>query len=918
MNVSRAQISGLLAILIIMTGMATIGTGTRPLAAQEPSPVPSGTVTPVPGSGPVRVYDRLEWAVSIPFTPDNPYDPAEADVFGVFTAPDGRELVMPAFWMQPMAQTCEEDCAIEVLEPAGEPGWRIRFAPDTAGQWAYRFQVRRQGGPETTVEAGTFEVQSGPGRGFVRVAENSRYFRFDDQSAYFPIGHNLAWSWDGVGGVFAYDRWLRNLAANGGNYARLYIDTPWFIGFEWQPPVGDYTAAQDDFWRLDFILQRAEELGIYLDVVVLWHQALANYGGTPVLPPAQPRRADTSADWRRNPYNVINGGPLASTTGFFTEARARELFRQRLRYLVARWGYSTHIFAWDLLSDADRVLGYSPEIVLPWLEEMSTYLRATDPYDHLITIGSAEAPLELLDAPGIDFGQVRFYQRRPLVDPVDQVLSVSRLISDARLRTARPVMLTEFSLSPWYEPADEDPTGAHIRDTMWASVMAGAAGPGASWWWDTYLEPLELTEIYRPLAQFAAGIPWPALRLEPIQTQLLSDRPADYLPLRVDGYDRRFLAPDLPELGPHTLTADGPSPGVGLLSGFLYGQTYNNQQRTSHRYILNAPVDTVLTVGVGSVSRQAKARLVVVIDGRTAVEVELAAGATGAAVSVPLPAGRHDLELRNDGDDWLQIEHVTIAHYVPPLRALALMDSDTGLLLAWFQNRAYTWQTADSAPPVGQGFRAVVEGMPVGEYRLEYWDPLTGQVIGEERALVRSEDSGQLAFDLLPIARTLAVRAMPVTGLAPAPSPTATATPTPTATETTTPTPTMTATATATLTATYTPTRSATRTATRTATPTGTSTATPTPSLTATRTASPTSTPTATLTATLTATRTPSATATPTATSTLTQTPTRTPTPSATPTMRPTRTPVPTNTPTPTATPTVLRTPPVAVSAVPE
>lgn len=886
MNTLRAWFNSLLVVLVVLGSLMMIGTERRPLAAQEPSPLSSGTVTPVPGSGPapVRVYNRLEWSVNIPFTPDNPYDPAEADVFGIFTAPDGRELVMPGFWMQPMAQTCEEDCAIEVLEPAGEPGWRIRFAPDTAGQWTYRFQVRRQGGLATTVDSGSFEVQSGPGPGFVRIAENSRYFRFDDQSAYFPIGHNLAWSWDGAGGVFAYDRWLRNLAANGGNYARLYIDTPWFIGFEWQPPVGDYTAAQDDFWRLDFILQRAEELGIYLDVVVLWHQALANYGGTPVLPPAQPRRADTSADWRRNPYNVINGGPLTSTTGFFTETRARELFQQRLRYLVARWGYSTHIFAWDLLSDADRVLGYSPEIVLPWLEEMSAYLRAIDPYNHLITIGSAEAPLELLDAPGIDFGQVRFYQRRPLVDPVDQVLSVSRLISDARLRTARPVMLTEFSLSPWYEPAEEDPTGVHVRDTLWASVMAGAAGPGASWWWDTYLEPLELAEIYRPLAQFAAGIPWPVLRLEPAQTQLLSDRPADYLPLRVDGYDRRFLAPDLPELGPHTLTTDGPSPGVGLLSGFLYGQTYNNQQRTSHRYILNAPVNTVLTVGVGSVSRQAKARLVVALDGSTAVEVELAAGTTGATVSVPLPAGRHDLELRNDGDDWLQIEYVTIAHYVPPLRALALADSDAGLLLAWFQNRAYNWQTVDSAPPVGQVFRAVVEGMPAGEYRLEYWDPFTGQVIGEERVLVRPEDGGQLAFDLLPIAQTLAVRAMPVTGLTPAPSPTATVTPTPTATGTATSTSTMTVTATSTLTPTAPPTL------TLTATPTGTSTATPTPSPTPPPTATPTTTHTSTL----------------------------TPTPSATPTMQPTRTPVPTNTPTPITTPTVLRTPPVVVSAIPE
>ncbi len=885
LSMTAAVILGILVMLCLAPGS---------LAAQEPSAVPAAVVTPPPAGGtggePVRVYDRLEWAVEIPFTPDNPYDPDEADVFGVFTAPDGRELVMPAFWMQPMRQTCEEDCAIEVLEPVGEAGWRIRFAPDMAGQWTYRFQVRRQGGPATALGSGSFEVEPGTGHGFVRVAGNDRYFRFDDESAYFPIGHNLAWSWDGAGGVFGYNRWLGDLAANGGTYARLYVDTPWFIGFEWQPPVGDYTAAQDDFWRLDTILQTAEEAGIYLDVVVLWHQALANYGGVPVLPPAQPRRADTSADWSRNPYNVVNGGPLSSTTQFFTEGRARELFRQRLRYLVARWGYSTHILAWDLLSDADRVLGYSPEIVVPWLEEMAAYLREIDPYDHLITVGSAEAPLELLDASGIDFGQVRFYQRRPLVEPVDQVLGISRLIADARQRTTRPVMLTEFSLSPWVEPAEEDPAGVHVRDTLWASMLAGAAGPGASWWWDTYLDPLGLTGIYRPLAQFAAGIPWQGLRLEPVQLQLLSDNPADYSPLRVDGYDRRFLVADLPELGPHTLTADGPIPGVGLLSGFLYGRTFNNQRWESHRYLLVAPVDTMLTVGIGSVSRQARAQLVVGLDGRTAVEVELAAGTTGATVSVPLAAGRHELELRNDGDDWLQVAHVTIAHYVPPLRALALADSEAGVLLAWFQNRAYTWQTVDSALPVERIFRAVVDGMAEGEYRVEYWDPFSGQVIGEERVLVGPEDGGRLAFDLLPVARTLAIRAALITGAA-TPTPTITNTPRPTAT------PTATSTATQTL--------APTMTATSTLTDTPTATAT----LTATSTIPPTTTPTARPSVTPTATRTLTPTATPTWTSTSTGTPTLTVTPSATPTRptatrQPTRTPVPTNTALPTATST--------------
>jgi hypothetical protein len=901
-SIFRWTLIGLLIGFLMLPWLVTAAQGPD----QDDFP-PTVTPSPVPTAvnSAVEVYQRLEWLVDVPVSVENPYDPTQIDLFGVFVDPDGYQQVVPGFWMQSMAQTCVEDCAIEVLQPEGDPGWRIRFTPTVVGEWSYVFQARYQGAV-LTLDSGTFDVLAGESPGFVRVGADSRYFAFDDGAAYFPIGHNLAWSWDGAGGIFAYQRWLRDLAANGGNYARLYVDTPWFIGMEWESPVGNYDGAQADFWRLDTILETAAEEGIYLDIVVLWHQALGSASSPPVLIPSTPVRVDSSADWNDNPYNVVNGGFLTSPSQFFTEEAARDLFKQRLRYLVARWGYSPQVFAWDLISAADQVTGYSADLVLPWAEEMAAYLRGIDPNDHLITLGAAEPLPELLDAPAMDFAQVRIYQRRPLVDAADQVQAVLNAIQDARRQTARPILLTEFSLSPWYEPAEEDPTGVHVRNTLWSSVLAGAAGSGASWWWDTYLEPGDLLAQYAPLAQFAGEIPWSRLDLIPAYPQIVAGEAEAYAPLVVDSFDRRLLTDDLPDPVDYTLTGEGPFPDVGQLSAYIYGQTFNNQRRAPQRYRVVVPVDTALSVTVASVSPQAGAQLMVDIDGATVSSLALSPGTVGSTLSLPLEAGTHLIELRNEGNDWLEIENLTIADYIAPLRVVSLQDQTHGVLLALLHNRAYTWDAdLDNVEPVPPGFRAIWPDMMPGEYRVQFRDPFNGQVIGEDLVQVEAGEDPVLALDLLPVGRMLVVEALPVEGvqlptLTPAPErPTATMMPTATPTLTVSPTESLTPTATITRTPTDTRTPTLTTTPTQTATPTLTSTITPTdtPSATSTRTPSPTQTLTPTVTRT--ATRTPTATRTvpPTATAIPTNTPS------------PTNTLIPTNTPPPSATPTLRLTP---------
>jgi hypothetical protein len=887
-----------LVMALVIAGVAVVAV-VRSGWAQELTATPSATQLPEDNlQEPIPLYQLLELSFRLPRTYENPYDPNEINVTAAFRPPSGKPMVVPGFFMRPYRQTCVSNCAAEDLSPSGQPGWHVRFAPDQVGRWAYTIEARDSGGVQT-IRRGSFEVVPSDSPGYIRVASNQRYFEFDNRSSFFPVGENLDWSWEDGGGVFAYERWLDKLSAAGADYARLNIDVPWFIGLDWPGPAGNYDAAQAAAWRMDTILQMAEDKGIYLQVVLMWHQAYATYTAPPVTAPSDVPRPDTAIDWEENPYNSANGGPLSGPAAVFLDPEARALLHQRMRYVVARWGYSSHIFAWEVVDEIDGILGYTPIRARPWLQDAVAYLREVDPYGHLITAGSLEPASDLWQAAALDFTEVQFFQERPAKEAVDQVAGTLDLLGAALARNKGPVLLAGFSLNPWFEPTADDPTGVHVRNTIWAAALSGSAGGAMPWWWDTYIDPQNLYSIFTPLALYAQEIPWNSTDLEPAQIGLVAGEFLTYEPLRVDDFDRSFPGESPPDVI-YRLTADGAVPPTSQMSSYLYGQ-FNPERSRPQTFVISPPVDTELRIAIQNVSSTAPAALVIIVDGVEVARVDFSADSRSIVISLPITAGEHTVVLDNPGSDWLQLEYIEITQYRTPVRAVGLADRKLGALVAWVQNRDDTWQSvAQGVTPKPIDVSLTVPDMPTGIYRVTFWDTTTGNVIGEESTTVTAISSNILRVTLPPLSSQLAVRALRVAG--PEAQPTlevtrfATRTPqvslTPTPTETLTPTETPTATQTSTYTATATPTDTSTPTKTRTPTSTYTRTPTATATPTATRTPTKTRTPTSTYTRTPTATATPTDTRTPTKTRTPTSTYTRTPTATATPTASssPTRT----------------------------
>jgi hypothetical protein len=432
-------------------------------------------------NGTIAAYHKLELHMKISGNFQNPYDPEQIAVDAVFTNPDQKEFKVPGFYYQPFTRKIT-DAGEEIL-PDGDPDWCLRFTPNQPGDWSYRLFITRKGRTVET-EPLRFKVTAANHHGFVRVdPENSGYFVFDDGQIFLPIGSNVAW-YDGRG-MIAYDTWLAKMAENGANFGRVWLAT-WGFAPEWNDTgLGNYAARQSRSWQLDYLLNLAEQKNIYLMLCLLNHGQFSS---------------GTDPEWDKNPFNVANGGFLKEPLEFFSHPQARKLFQQKLRYIIARWGYSTHLFAWEWWNEVNLTDGLGDEKVLtPWLNEMYAYLKPLDPYGHLVTnshSSSSRGDESYWNAGGIGLVQIHKYNL------VDWAEFMSKNIAEMRQYTQKPILYGEYGLQ---QGCAIDRTGVHFHEGLWGGVFSGSAGTGMLWFWDQYIEKFNLYHHFLGISKFLAG-----------------------------------------------------------------------------------------------------------------------------------------------------------------------------------------------------------------------------------------------------------------------------------------------------------------------------------------------------------------------------------------------------------------------------
>jgi hypothetical protein len=410
----------------------------------------------------------IELAIHLGIDIVNPYDPEEIDLRMTFTSPSGEETQVPAFW------------TLHQSDPK-QSGWRVRFTPAVAGDWrAAATAITAQAA--FTSNAITFTVSPRSAPGFVRLhPANPRYLAFDAGATFFPIGVNLAWWRDDA--MRDYTRWLDALHANGANAARVWMAS-WAFGIEWSDTgIGNYNNRQHRAHWLDEVFRMAEQRGIYLVISLL---------------PDRDFRDDEVGHWRDNPYNAANGGMAQRPQAFVSDERAKSMFKRRLRYIAARWGYSPNLLAWEWWNEAELTRIETPAL-MPWLKEMTAHLRQFDVNHHLVTTSYAgNGDDDVWRMPEIDLMQRHEYSEAPKwFKPIEGGF---RLTPNA---PAKPLLFGEFGYSPHGETPDPaSALGIHLRNALWASAFNGFASTAMYWWWDTLIDPAQLWPAFKGISTF--------------------------------------------------------------------------------------------------------------------------------------------------------------------------------------------------------------------------------------------------------------------------------------------------------------------------------------------------------------------------------------------------------------------------------
>ncbi|MBX3737555.1 MAG: DUF5060 domain-containing protein [Candidatus Didemnitutus sp.] len=645
-------------------------------------------------------------------------NPFAREIWAEVTPPSGATLLLPAFYV-------------------GQQIYAVHARPDRRGTYTLgRILESTRGAPATAIAAtphspSTFENPAPLRLPPVGVDPRSPGgFARADGHAFMPFGANVAWAPEPDVLAF-YRATLDAFAANHLNWMRVWMVHWGGTNLDWPrpedgvpiPPGGiDATVAA----RWDSLLAAAEERGVYLQIVLQHHGQYS----TAVNP-----------SWIDNPWNAAHpGGFLKTPAEFFTDPRARLLTALKYRYIVARWGWSPAVFAWELFNEVHWVdalkLDRDETAVAQWHADMVRLIRSVDVYAHPITTSTEDLRSPIYAA--MDFLQPHLYSA--------DLVAAARTFAPRRAGDTRPVFYGEFGDDHLRLPDDVKKSGLVEPPAVWASLMGVGSLPAQAWEGEKLRATRRLAELgavhrfvvlsgwsrHHDLQPFSAAVECTArVPLQLDGAQPWQRRPAREFTLPLDG--REPL-----ELGdwPATFATPAAEAKDGFPSRAVFHATF--------------PRATVARLEIVGVSENGGA-LRVSLDGQSAAAGSWPAGDTfPATLTFPIPAGSHAIALENTGArDWVQISHLDLGLTAPALAAIG--QRNDRFIALWVRHRANLFALEPGAPSEGT---IVLDDVPAGTWEVKWWDTAGATVTATE---ILSHAGGTLRLPTHAVTRHAAI-----------------------------------------------------------------------------------------------------------------------------------------------------------------
>jgi hypothetical protein len=265
---------------------------------------------------------------------------------------------------------------------------RVRFLPEEIGKWECAITVQEHGKTKYQSQPILFNVRPSSNPGYVDIDEGQRYFSRDGKiivptginqpSPY--VANNMIHNWSNKSRlnmeswkIFNED--VENYALQGGQFFRFFL-MPSCSDIEFEE-LGNYYDRLNFAWEIDNMLAICEREDVLINFNMLYH--------TPFMRMADYHqfRWDYTTNWhdpKAWPYRDQN--PTYAYSTYLNSSMPSDMFlnnetlkyaKQRVRYIISRWGYSTAIGTFEVMSE-------------PWHVNEDWFHKDT-PYDSIGQIG---------------------------------------------------------------------------------------------------------------------------------------------------------------------------------------------------------------------------------------------------------------------------------------------------------------------------------------------------------------------------------------------------------------------------------------------------------------------------------------------------------------------------------------------------
>lgn len=496
--------------------------------------------------------------------PINPFNSEQIDIRADFFSHGKKERTCFGFYYR---EYQKDLVANRWREDTTSYPFRIRFAPKDTGSYQVVISILVSGNEAIQLEH-SFRVFPSDNPGYLEVGKHGKHMRFSDsKKSFLGVGQVIPWpvweDWEHLNkaiGPKPLEKMYASLDAldkAGGNYTRFVAST-WFLQLEYEA-LGNYAPRLNHAWEFDRMMEFCEERELYFMFCALLHTPLESRSDDKAnLLPGVRWEEYCYNDRYQHPANVPHDPPIgiSKAVEYYSNPTANELAKRYFRYLVARYGYSTALAGWQVMSEVDETAEYRDKetesgvedhssnrlAVRHWTDLISTYMREELQDPHMISIAIIKGKgytktfwdPELFNLKCIDFIGVHDYmyenetgqgktRNRNLLLRFTSVNEIGTGFQNGSISypsyQRKPFIYDEFGhfLSiPRKLPEDDkdDPTTAFnncatflFKQDLWFTFASGCAVAGLDWWSNDQDPRFQMWQQYfPPLIKFVSSI----------------------------------------------------------------------------------------------------------------------------------------------------------------------------------------------------------------------------------------------------------------------------------------------------------------------------------------------------------------------------------------------------------------------------